>query len=161
MELKYLAVVFVLGISFFTAYYIKKKGEEKLLVNEAICDLIEYIKNHIEFFCTPVDEILSNYENPVLEKYGFLSFLEDNDWENALHESRAGSFLDKRTAALLDSFSKRLGTGTAEEEVAGCEYTLKELRAVLDVQKSEVPKKSKAFSAISVVSGFMAVILIL
>lgn len=161
MELKYLAIAVVLGISFYVAYYIKKRGEEKLQFNEALCDFIEYIKNQIEFFCTPTDEIVANYDSPILEKYEFLTLIDENDWEKAIYESKASALLDKRTVSLLDAFSKKLGTTTASEQIANCEYTLSELKKALETQKDEVPKKSKAFSAISVVSGFMAVILIL
>lgn len=161
MQLKYIFIILVLGLSFYIAFYIKKRGEQKILLNEAICDFIEYIKNQIEFFCTPTDEIIANYESPVLERYEFLTLIDENDWEKALYESKASVLLDKRTTVILDAFSKKLGKSSAQEQISNCDYTLRELRKELEIQKNEVPKKSKAFSAITVVFGFMAVIIIL
>ena len=161
MQLKYIFIILVLGLSFYIAFYIKKRGEQKILLNEAICDFIEYIKNQIEFFCTPTDEIIANYESPILERYEFLTLIDENDWEKALYESKASVLLDKRTTVILDAFSKKLGKSSAQEQISNCDYTLRELRKELEIQKNEVPKKSKAFSAITVVFGFMAVIIIL
>ncbi|MBR5514619.1 MAG: stage III sporulation protein AB [Clostridia bacterium] len=161
MELKYVAVTVILLLSFYIAYYIKHRGEEKLLLYEALYDFIEYIKYQIEFFCTPTDEMIANYDNPILEKYEFLVLLDNNDWSRAIHESKASSLLDKRIVSVLEAFSSKLGTSSGDEQTANCEYTLCELKKVLDTGRQELPKKLKAFSAISVISGFMAIILIL
>lgn len=161
MGYKYLIIIVVLAMSVYIAAYIKRLNDNKIEVYEGIIDFLEYIKSQIEYFCTPTEEIIKNYENLILNKYGFLEALEMTNWEKALTQTNMSPYLDNTTVTLLKRFSGTFGKTSSQEQISNCEYTLAQLNNELIKLKQDSPQKTKAYSSLTVISGLMIILLIL
>lgn len=155
---KYIGICLIIGASLYISYCIKRFGENKINCYCAICDLIEYIKDQIEYFCTPTEGLIGSYSNDFLYKSGFLRNLEKNDWKKAIENDQ---YLDQYSKTVLEDFSKKLGKSSREQQIANCEYVISALSRKYEICKEDVSKRFKAYSTLAVIVGFMFVILVI
>lgn len=161
LQLKYSAIILLLSVSFYIAFNIKKKGKNKLKVLSSLVRLIEYIKEQIEYFCTPTEEIFRHYDDSTLAEFGLMPILDTDDMIKKLDKLLADNLLDTENRELLLSFCKKLGRCTQDEQIANCEYTLSRLCKSLEETIARLPKKTGVYSALTVVCGFMAAVILL
>lgn len=158
MYSKYIGICMVIGISLYASYCIKRQGENRIQCYSAICDMIEYIKNQIEYFCTPTEDLMRTYSNEFLEKSGFIRDLERNDWSVAIENNK---YIDEHSKTVLEDFSRKLGKSSKEQQIANCEYAIAALSKKYEVCKDEIPKRIKAYSTLAVIVGFMIIIMVI
>lgn len=159
MEVKYFAVIIILFISFYIALLIKKRCQKRIDVCQSLYNFVEYIKNQIEFFCTPTRQIIDSYEDELLSECKLLPA--EDELEDAVVKSELSSYIAPGILHSFEDFAFKLGRSGPEEQISNCNYMLYVLGRYLDDERNEMPKKSKVYSALSVVSGFMAAILLL
>ncbi len=159
MNLKILALFLIIGSSVGAAYQIRKQGRLKHEYYKSLLEFIEHIRNQISVFCAPIDRIISDYENSILEESGFLTLLLEGDWRVALEKNKYSRFIDRNSFELLCGFGKKLGRTGLEEQVAICDYTIGQLRKEYDKLINEAPGKTKAYASLCVVGGFMLAVL--
>ena len=63
--------VLMVGGALLVSTTIAEKEKRKIEILEALCRLITYIKQNIETFGTPIDDIIAGYRCEILEGYGF------------------------------------------------------------------------------------------
>lgn len=158
MELKYAGLSAIIALALYIAIYIKKYGENKLSFYSAMLDFVNHIKNQIEYFCTPTEEIINSYSDGFLFECGFLGEIEGSDWKSAIDKSK---YIDDESKGILSIFSKKLGKSAKEEQIANCDYTIMALDKKIQTCKEDVIGKYKAYSSLAVVCGFMIVILLI
>lgn len=161
MLLKYCAIAVILFLAFYISYLIKKKYSERVQLLEELCLLTEYIGNQIEYYCTPTEEILRSYHSIYLENKGFLPLKADENWRDKLKECDLADNIDNTVMEQIYSFSVKLGRSCSDDQLSNCRFTVGLLTAKLEKDRSDIPKRAKAYSALCVVSAFMAVILII
>ena len=158
MEYKYIGLSLVIAVALYLAVMIKRYAENKERFYIAIYAFIGYIKNQIEYFCTPTYEFIEGYTDPFLEDCGFLRALEGNRWDRAVAECR---YTDEQTKKLLLDFGTRLGRSHRDEQIANCEYTMDRVNEKLELCRNEKRGKYKAYSSLVIILGFMIVILLI
>ncbi len=158
MEFKYAGITAIIALALYIAWSIKKFGENRIRFNCAMLDFITYIKNQIEFFCTPTEEIIDSYSEGFLFDCGFLGDIEGNDWTRAVEKSK---YIDDNSKNIIFGFSKKLGKTTKEEQISNCEYAIAALDKQIDSCRADVIGKYKAYSSLAVICGFMIVILLI
>ena len=161
LQLKYFAIILILSVSFYIAFSIKRRGKSKLVLLSSLTQLVEYIKDQIEYFCAPTEEIFRNYCDGRLADFGFLPIRGTDDMISKLERLSSDGFLDSESREVLISFCKRLGRSIQDEQIANCEYTLSRLRKSLEEASVQLPRKTGVYSALTVVCGFMTAIILL
>lgn len=158
MEIKYAGLTAIIALSLYIAYSIKKYAENRIRFNCAMLEFITYIKNQIEYFCTPTEDIIESYSEGFLFECGFLGDLCGNDWKKAIENSK---YIDENSKNIIFGFSNKLGRSAKEEQISNCEYAISALDKQIDLCRAEVIGKYKAYSSLALICGFMIVILLI
>ncbi len=148
--MKLLGSILIIFASIMSSYFYEQKLKKSIKSTEELCDLINYIKNKIEYFSLAINDILEGYQT-------------DSDFINDLINSKELcdlSLLENTVANDVKSFFVRLGKGFKKEQLALCDYTLKSLEASKDKIKIEFTKKAKVFRSLSLFAGIGCVILL-
>ena len=151
----------ILFLSFYISYIIRKNSRERIQILEELCLLCEYIENQIEYYCTPTEEILSSYHSVYLEERGFLPIRGDECWRDKLAGCGLAEYLDASVLGQISTFSDKLGRSCSEDQIANCRHITELLSRRLDKDRSDIPRRARAYSALCLVSAFMTVILII
>lgn len=149
--MKLIGSVFIIFASVVSSYFYEKTLKENMKNTDELYDLINYIKINIEYFSTPINEILISYS------YNSI-FIQELIGKSNL---KVLNFLDSNTKSNLNSFFNELGKGYKKEQIALCEYNLKILDALREKMKMEFSNKSKLFRSLSLFSGIGCVILLI
>lgn len=152
--IKILGLIFIICGSFGGAIWNIRFQKNRLYINESILDFIIYIKNRIYFFHENLNDVYNSYENIFLEKSGFLSFIPELGFNDALKSSEINECFDKKIQSALFDFGKKLGKSGVDEQIANCESCIQQLEINIDKMREDVPNKIKMYSSLSVISGF-------
>lgn len=117
--------LFVLTASVLIGLDICSLESEKIKQGEELCALLRHIRSNIDFFLTPVDEILHDYSSPALDRCGFTSVMKEKGLKTALQDG--GLTVRGKTIELLSAFSDELGAGYREDELKRCDYYIEKL----------------------------------
>lgn len=146
--MKILGAIFILCASICYSYLYEKKQKNRIALVSNMCEFVKYVENQIEYFCTPYNEILSEYSKNTNSKILFSS----NSKE---------SFLEKDEKKIFDSFFACIGKGFKSEEISLCKYTYSSLEKKLEKIKAEYPDKIKVSRSMSLFFGFSIIILLI
>lgn len=160
MTVKLLGSLAMLGIAAVLAARGVAVFRERLLQLEGFVLLLRSIREQIACFRTPTREILAAFQNPALERAGFLAAAKRDGMAAALEESRERLYLDGEELGPLREFSAGLGGGYADEEVARCELCLARLTEAVARRREALPKAAKLYRTL-VLGGALAVIIVL
>ena len=149
--IKILGCILILSASICACVFYESSEKSKLNAIKEINDFIKHIRSQIEYFCTPLDKIYTEFEH----KTEIISCLA-NKGALAIKD-----YLDATDFELINTLFSELGKSVKSEQIALCSYTSKELEESFEKKKSELPNKIKAFRAIALFCGFCAVILII
>lgn len=148
--MKLLGCIFIIFASIISSYFYEKNLKDNINHTEALYDLIKHIMSHIEFFSTSIGDILKSYPS-------------DNEFIKILvnkKELSDFSFLEDSISNDIKCFFSKLGKGFKKEQLALCEYTLKQLEGTKNKMKLEFAKKTKVFRSLSLFFGIGCVILL-
>lgn len=159
--LKVIGLSLIITGAFGTALWNVRFQKQRLKINEAMLDIILYIRNRIMFFHEDLNDIYQSYENDVLQKCGFLCELSEGDFIYALNKSRIKDSFDDRTGAALWEFGKKLGKSGIDEQISNCDYCIEVLEKRIACLQEEIPKKSKTYSSLCIIAGLAAVLLLI
>ena len=79
----------------------------------------------------------------------------------ALMAGRETLYLGGEELAILTAFAEGVGRSYSAEQIALCDYTLRELEKALARRREEAPKRTRVLRTLSLVGGLMLVILLL
>lgn len=131
--------------------------EKRLRQLEAFIALIKYIRNRIDCYSVPVDKILAECPEGVMNDLGGkgekMSFREITEREEIL--------LEGESRQILKEFSDSLGKHYRERQVKLCDGAVANLETARDAEKKALDSKKKTVNALCLAIGGMAVILLL
>lgn len=136
--------------SLLCSHFYEKRLKKKAECLEELILFINFIKNKIEYFSTPIEKI-------------FLEFSTKNEFIVGLIQNKSAdlSLFDNETRNQIISFINNVGNGFKKEQIAFCEYNIALFSQLLTKIKSESPNKIKIFRAISLFVGISAIILLI
>ena len=140
--MKLIGSVLIIFASIIASYLYEKKLKASIQATEELYHYVLFIKNKIEYFSMPINEIKKSYPCP--------NIISNNV-----------EFLDKESKNTMDNFLSKLGKGFKKEQLALCEYTLRTLEQSRDKAKMEFTKKTKVFRSLSLFTGIGCVILLI
>ena len=157
--LKYIGLAVLFFISVYIGQIISGTYKNSVKQLEAFIHYIKYIKSQVEYYSTSYPDIFNKYTNVTLEQCGFISRLRDSDWNTAI-EGTAFSF-DNNIKEILCNFGIELGKKMKDDEINNCDYTIEQLRIHYNTLKSELPKKNKLCTSLSLMAGLSTVIILI
>jgi len=152
---KYIGLIILFLCSVFIGQTISAKYRLSVRQTDAFIQFIKYIKSQIEHYNTSYPEIFDKFTNNIL--HDFTDKLHTNEWISAL-DNTAFSF-DDNIKEILYSFGHELGKSMRDEQIANCLYTIEQLEIHYNNLKSELPKKTKLCTSLSLMTGLSIVII--
>ena len=114
---------------------------------DCVKDFTEFIKNQIEYFSLPLNEIYSRY-----------TFKNSLSVTNIIEQKDVTSFSNEINQEINATFIG-LGIGFKKEQLMHLEYLNKRLTSEIEKCEREYAQKVKIFRALSIFTGCCAVIL--
>jgi len=125
---------------------------------EALCDMVQYIRDNIDHLMKPLPEIFASYQNDYLETIGFLQRIRHNGLKQAWDEQSFS--ISGEPHLLLTDFNRTIGSGYRTEELRLCDYTLSRLKEHLDRLHKDSSNLLKLYKTVPVMFA-LSIILIL
>ncbi|MBE6632455.1 MAG: hypothetical protein E7623_07130 [Ruminococcaceae bacterium] len=156
---KYIGIAAMVAASSYLGelYYERYKGRSDTL--GALIAFVDYLKGQIEYFGSPLVRIYRDYKDPKLRT--LLDTAEENGLYYALKKHKDTLPMDANTHKLFEEFSKKVGRGTAEEQIRFCESYLDSFKKLHCRISEELPKNRKLYTSIGLMAGILAAILLL
>lgn len=144
--MKIIGSILIVVASIFCAFTYEKKLKEQEKRVKDLISFVNYVKNKILYFSTPIKEIIDGYEDK-------------NDISNYINEDF--SQLDKADSQIVKNFFSNLGQGFKSEQIALCDYTDSQLNKSLNCINEKNPNKIKIFRAFSLFASISLIIFII
>lgn len=147
---KIVGIVFILlGCALYSHEYRigLKKGIASL---EDYIELVESIRAQIEYFSTPLAQILRKHEKGIGKTTEDVLTAIENDT----------ILIEAERKVLIELFS-RLGDGYKDEQIKLCVYSLEQLKKFHEKRAREYPEKVKVNRSLCFLAGASAVLLLL
>lgn len=151
--------VFVLSAALAVSGSLLSKGKRRIEVLDALCKLIEYIKQNIDTFGTPVGEIVAHYGYSVLDKYAFGDAMRKDGLCSAAVQKLLP--IGEEAQNDLAAFAENIGEGYRDEEVRRCGYYLSRFEAHLAEEKEHYAKNIPLYRYLPLLAGVSALILLI
>ena len=121
----------------------KKKDDARLCRLEAQVAFVRFVRDKIDRYLAPITEILRDCDTDVLRDICIgCESAECMDVEALRVLLRSGEYYADG-GEIMDSFLLSLGSSYREGEIAGCDICLRELNAVYEKLKKELPSERK------------------
>ena len=124
---------------------------------DALLSLVRHIRENIEHFSRPLDEIYARFDDPLLAASGFLTRLRQAGMGTAVRESELGIGEEER--AVLISFAASLGRGYREEQIALCRYTEEKLTGIAENLARSAPDRERLWRTLPVLGALSLILL--
>lgn len=138
-----------------TAYSLNKKASDAFLRAEALCRLLEYVKNEIACFSLPISQILSKADIELLAQCGYVG---KNAPQGLMQLCESIRWSDRETKMLMERFCSEFGRCYKDEQVQRCAYFLSALERRKQTLEGELPSRKKLNSTLCV-SGSLALLI--
>ncbi len=161
MILYKLAGVFAILTSGFIVYIESQKYENKKLDQlDAYITLIDYIKNQVECFLLPIDEIISQCDASLLDRCGISAGTENlKTIEDIVKASEL--YIDQEALSLIGKFAKEYGKAYRSEQVRSCVFYKEELLKIYNKNKKSNDEQRKVRLAISLCISFSVILILI
>ena len=134
--------------------------EGRVRQTEGFLLLVRHIRTRIVCFCDPIERIYADFQNPALEACGFLPAMRAGGLADALQACKDRLYIGEEEMRTLAAFGAELGKSDTTAQAAVCDYTMKEIEAVLHRRKEEAPRRARAARSLGVCGGLARVILL-
>lgn len=149
----------ILG-SALTLYFEMQRYQTKRIEQlEAFLSLVEYIKNQIECYLLPIDEILLSCDESLLIKCGAEQDAKFRDLYELVCAIKI--FGDEDAELMIASFSKDFGTQYRREQIKSCDLFCDGLRAEIEKLKDKNIKERKVRLALCLCISFSIVLMLI
>ena len=142
------AGIVILASVFYGNDRIREEGI-KLRRIAAFTDMIEYVRDNIDHFAAPLNDIFARYTSDELESIGFLAAVRERGLAAASSEAeREGYMDDGEIKKVFSDFCRRVGGGYKEDELRLCEYTLSQMHKRMNEMRENYTARVKLYRAI-------------
>jgi len=158
MIVKWIGAGVVLIAAWLFSIGLIREHREVLQELEALCNMVQFIRDNIDHLMKPLPEIFQSYNNDYLETIGFLPRIRCTGliqaWEEHTFSFSGEVFL------LLSDFMQTIGCGYRTEELRLCDYTLTRLNENLELLRRDSSNRIKLYKTVPTMFA-LSVILIL
>ena len=152
---KYIGLLIIFICSVVVGQTISAKYKSSAKETEAFIQFIKYIKSQIEYYNTAYPDIYEKYSNDIIND--FIAKLHNTDWITALDTTTFN--FDDSIKELLYNFGHEIGKSMKDEQLTNCSYTIEQLQIQYNYIISDLPKKVKLCTSLSLMTGLSIVII--
>ena len=155
IHLKLIGGGIILGVGISSAILGIRRERRKLAILDGWINLISYIRNQIDLYLTPLDEILQKADpveipiSPKGDPITLQSLLRATAWGLGEEEKR-----------LVSEFVHEIGNGYREDQIHKCGYYLESLRSLRTSRAAELSPRIRVMLAISLCASLGVAILL-
>ena len=137
-----------------------KFQKKRIKQMNAFIDLIDYIKNQVECFLLPLDQILRTCDKNLLNNCGFN--LKHSNYKNMKELIASANFYcEEEVIELLNQFADTFGKVYLSEQIRSCEYFKNELIKIRNKNQEKDTKNQKIQLAVFLSASFSIIILLI
>lgn len=151
------AMILLASVMFGRMKITEERRKNTLIVG--MTEFVRGIRDNISHFRRPLGEIFESLSIPALETCGFIDLCRKNGIHTAWES--ISPLLPKDTAAVLEEFVRRIGSGYREDELELCAYTLQRLESIGEAESAELEKREKLYRNLPPLAALSAVLLVL
>ncbi len=153
-----LCLIFLSSVG--VGFYSSRKLKTALQQAKEMLDFINYIKQQIEFFNTPLNEIYSAFENQSCLLSPLVKDISHEGWNMALKNTKK-LFIPEPFLSIVKDFGENLGKTNKKDQLEKCEHYIQDFEKEYEKLKITTPEKIRTSLALSVYGGLMIIILFL
>jgi len=151
------AMVMLSSVMFGRMKIAEERGKNAMLTG--MTELVRGIRDHISHFRRPLGEIYDSLSIPALESCGFMEILRKDSIEHAWES--ISPMMPKESAAVMEEFVRRLGSGYREDELELCAYTIRRLESMGEAMSAELKKREKLYRNLPPLAALSVVLLVM
>lgn len=134
----------------------QKKKQKQL---GAYITLIGHIKNQVECYLLPIDEILSSLDKKLLLECTASPVKQVRTLEEII--SASNFYMDGECISLVEKFANEFGTAYRAEQLHSCDYYISELKGQMGKLKENNAKERKVHLALCLCASMSIVLLLI
>ena len=157
MIMKLVGSVMVLISCLATSRIISALEHEKNERLDSFITLIRYIRNKIDCYSVPIDKILADCPEEIIDPLGGKET--GMTFEDILH--RKNNLIGDDSRRILEEFSKTLGKNYRERQLKLCDGAISALEVIRDTEVKKYSAKKKTVNALCFAVGGLIIILLL
>ena len=158
--LKFIGLILILICFSGIGLYSTKNHNIGLKQTKEMLNFMNYIKQQIEYFNTPLDEIYNSFNSTTPNFNEIVKDISSNGWTITLCNKKE-IFIPQKCLSILKEFGNELGKIGKKEQIEKCTYYINAIEQEYEILKETIPQKTKTTFAIWVYIGLMIIILFL
>ncbi len=135
--------------------------EKTLKYIDALIYLVEHIKYSSKFFKSELSQIYREFENPFLEKIGFLDCLRKEGLLFALEKYSSIYKLRFSEQNCLLNLAASLGKAALQNELEQCDTVCESLMKYRQERAEKCPEEKKLFVSMGIIIGLLIAVVLL
>jgi hypothetical protein len=132
------------------SFFMNQSAIAKCEQIDAIIRFLRYVRNQVECYSLPSNEILALCDSALLERCGFYNCFGEGSFEKLAYDC---DIYDVECARIVREFLCGFGKSYREEQIKECERYIAELEERRDRLFAELPKKKKVNSVLCIASA--------
>lgn len=159
--IKSIGACLIIASSLFYGATMIREEHRRLIIADALAEMIRYVRDHIDHFRTPIPDILDSFENKTLEDCGFLTAARErglrviaDDFPASVREA------DRDVSAALRDFCVGIGCGYKDEELRLCDYTLGRIMRRIEQLRADHDGKVKIYRTLPPLFALSVILII-
>lgn len=155
ISLKLIGGGLIIGVGITAALLGIRRERQRLRILESWIDLISDIRNQIDLYLTPLDEILQKTELFALSSSKKATSI---SLQSLFNNTAWG--LDEEEKRLIGGFVREIGDGYREDQVQKCDYYLNGLRSLRASRAAELSPRIRVMLALGLCASLGTAILL-
>ena len=156
--IKILGLLVVFLSSTAVGIYTSNKVKNQLKQQQEVINFLVYIKNQIEFFNSPINDIYTSFDSKDNRVSSLAKNLCNKGW-SLKNDDIAALSVTEKTKTYLVLFGEKLGKSNKTEQLSHCEYYLRIINDEYKLCEKNAPQKSKMSIVLGIYAGIMLIIL--
>lgn len=128
---------------------------------EGMLRFVRHIRSQVGYYRAPVGDICTSFENEAFGRAGFDRLIAERGFAVALEEMQGALSMEEDAFCALQSFARRLGSLSYDEQIADCDYIAKTLEDAIVIKREGIYAKRQIYSSLGLLGGAMVVLILL
>ena len=128
---------------------------------EGMLRFVRHIRSQVSYYRAPVGEICTSFENEAFQRAGLDRLIAERGFANAICEIEGALSVEEDAYHALQSFARRLGSLSYDEQIADCDYIAKTLEDAIVKKRESIHAKRQIYSSLGLLGGAMVVLILI
>ena len=135
-----------------------REAKKELIFTDNLLDLFKHIRNNIEYFNLPLDEIFNSY-SPKHKIFGsFFEQIKVCGWSDVIARKEY-NYISAKTFRLIAEYGNELGKSDKDNQLKLSGFYIDELTEIYNELSQRVPQKMRVYISLGFYTGILIIIL--